>query len=769
MWKPRSKIQTGKKSAFSAFRNIGGQQWRRRYVCLDNGQFCYGKSKDELNKAIRLDTITGVARLSRSMLEAEKAPQSFLQFGWVLYSSDRRILFCCEDEPSVTSWVTFLEQHVTRDKNSMDKDQRNKRIMEDFLANDFGALAVGNDKNRPQTTDHPNPPYTAQPSSISVPSVDIKVDEDSSESDSTDDSAVSSVSSEEEEVAVDVSIDDASDLSQPPVPLTAAQEALVREASSTHVYLASQHAELSSHFRAVDTIADIVFSSTVEVFGQNEKWKTKKIAVARHHVYVFGKKGHLMMQDVVVKSLSMRKITGVLTSSSDDTLLAILLPTSHDKLLRFIPQKRDGEPVAAGTVCAQFRAHLFKIYYETLSTTVHRPFLMLGVHDIYKSIHANAEDRFPPLRASPLDSLEVSHSCDAVSRSLRTFADTDVFWSSAATDHTVKPVNVVFVITNTAVYTLDMQKSTVITRFPLDMMTSMYYCVSEGSIVFYAFSKKSQTLRIDPVSSKDVAFIAQAVGALLLELFTRDAKAEDVKELLPLVVVRSGEHPFALRVQEINLESSVREDTNAMATKNAFNWKNMRKEASKYLAQFNKGNAKKDVLAEVPQSTDVDSNEEVIKPVDAKASRTVQESLTEYGQFTSLLKSSAEQYTRWNQLNLAENSGDSFLLNKEPVAAGSIIFSCEAKLWSAKECHVWTKAMMNESPANQWSAKAYGSKCVFLITTEGIVLIASSADDVQKIAETKRQSGRIVVLAVGRYTWGSVPRKRAAVGPIERR
>jgi len=111
---------------------------------------------------------------------------------------------------------------------------------------------------------------------------------------------------------------------------------LLAIAETPYSHLAYRIPALASNFRSGDDAGSVVFSRAVEKVGKHDNPQPRELVMTTRHLYLFSKPR--LGGGTQVRCIDLKDITGVVESTTDDALLAVLVPNFHDILLKMVPQ-----------------------------------------------------------------------------------------------------------------------------------------------------------------------------------------------------------------------------------------------------------------------------------------------------------------------------------------------------------------------------------------------------------------------------------------------
>jgi hypothetical protein len=249
-------------------------------------------------------------------------------------------------------------------------------------------------------------------------------------------------------------------------------------AAEPHSHIGYRIPALEGYFKSGDDGSGVTFSRTMEKVGKRDNAQTREVVLTTRHLYLFTK-GRLASSQKV-RCIDTHDITGVVESTTDKTLMAVLVPTFHDILLKVVPQN-SCVPGTPAEVKQQFIAHLYKAHCDV--HTDHR-FRFHESPAVAKEIRRTEEAKYPPLVVHAGDQMRVGEKTTL----LETFAvnaDEAVYWSSMVrqVQADCKPRLCALVVTEGSVYSLSDTLQEVMRRTPMRDLLRVEYDRDAQSIL----------------------------------------------------------------------------------------------------------------------------------------------------------------------------------------------------------------------------------------------------------------------------------------------
>lgn len=241
-------------------------------------------------------------------------------------------------------------------------------------------------------------------------------------------------------------------------------------AAAPHSHIGYRVPALELFFKSGDDVGSVTFSRTMEKVGKRDNAQTREVVLTTRHLYLFGKGGLANSQQV--RCIDTHDITGVVESTTDKALVAILIPTFHDVLLKVVPQN-SCVPGTPAEVKQQLIAHLYKAHCDV--HTDHR-FLFRESATVAKEIRRTVETKYPPLTVRAGDQMRVGEKAALLETFARN-ADEAVYWSSMVRQVQAdrKPRLYALVVTESSLYSLSDTLQEVVRRtFIRDLLRAEY-------------------------------------------------------------------------------------------------------------------------------------------------------------------------------------------------------------------------------------------------------------------------------------------------------
>ncbi|KAK7194978.1 hypothetical protein NESM_000420400 [Novymonas esmeraldas] len=506
MWKPRSKLVDADgnpthATALLHLRRIGARQWHRRFVFVDGDRFCYVAAAGRRGKEVPFERIESVRREPMAAMRRERAPGEYVAFGWCLAVQGRTLYFCAESEQCVRQWVSYLEALLQRRRS------RGAAAVAPLAAPHDGVDLPRLDAPARSASTAPVAPRcvpaTAADDGAAVASSPalVEVDVEAAGGDDTESDGVLDVSSDDTE-GEDATEDDGAGASHrsshgttplnrggpspapsDAVPSTSPRQqwyapVLLSVAAEPHTHISSRVPALAPHFRSGDDVGSVVFSCAMEKIGKRDNAQPREVVLTTRHLYLFSKSR--LGAGLKLRCIDVRDVTGVVESTTDRALVAMLVPTFHDVLLRAPPQD-SGTPGAEVDVRRQLVAHLYKAHCDT--HTDHR-FLFGASAAVAKAVRRTTEARYPPIAVRDGDQMRVGEH-PALLPTFAKNADEAVYWSSMVRQVRADraPHLRALVVTEGSLYTLADTLQTVERRACLDDLLAVEYDADAQTIL----------------------------------------------------------------------------------------------------------------------------------------------------------------------------------------------------------------------------------------------------------------------------------------------
>ncbi|RNF06612.1 putative protein kinase [Trypanosoma conorhini] len=525
MWKPRSKKviehNLGEVVASSlGVRLLGAHGWKRRYVFVEGNTICYGKGVGRREKVIPLEIVKAANYATRDVLLAAKAPSAKSQFGWFMYINGKELLFCCENHSSREEWVTFILAMLrfmsglttpvplaARSENGETVASLIARCIEERRS---GAAEGG----QTLPLGLAQPAFSLEPTGHTEGSAQLLGGEavrrepsplpETQEEEATDTPGNAPYAAAAEDIAEDAVSDEdghaGSSADAPPTTNALQGEklaglhalALLPQAHQRHSHIEYKLESFTEQFKSGDSVQNVVFSRCVEKIGKRDTAQERDLVLTPNYLYLFAQ--NKLTGGVSARCVDTSQIAGVIESTAEMNLLAVVIPCFHDILIRFHSQNSR----VGGTeskVKIQLIAHLYKIH---LDHQTGRRFLFREVENVRAVIRRSVEEPHLPLMSHPEDRMQVGTN-KALFPLFRLHAESVVFWSSMVTqvkeDHRLQLR--ALAITDGAVYLLSETLGRVTRRIPLP------------DLQYVKFDRDSQTILLH-CTEVDALFTVQS-------------------------------------------------------------------------------------------------------------------------------------------------------------------------------------------------------------------------------------------------------------------
>lgn len=249
-------------------------------------------------------------------------------------------------------------------------------------------------------------------------------------------------------------------------------------AAQPHSHIDYRLPVLESYFKSGDNASSVRFSRSVEKIGKRGNTQPRELVLTIRNLYLFSKPR--IGSGFKVRCIDAHGITGVMESTTEKTLVAVLVPSFHDILLRIVPQ-RSCIVATLVEVKRQLMAHLFSVHRNL--HTQHR-FLFLHSASVAQHIRRREAEPHPPLRSLSGDQMHAAE-CPPLLPIFAENADEAVYWSSVVrlvpANH--QPQLNAILLTEGSLYVLSDNLHSVVRRVPLRDVLRLQYDADAQSIL----------------------------------------------------------------------------------------------------------------------------------------------------------------------------------------------------------------------------------------------------------------------------------------------
>eukprot|EP00760_Papus_ankaliazontas_P006585 PhM_4_TR1309/c0_g1_i1/m.105529 len=550
MYKPRS-VKTEQGSIMKSLRTLGGGSWQARYVWTHKGKLCYGaQEKDTHNpeKAIPYEVILECGNVSTQQMRSLGCPEKYVDCGFFLKSEEKELHWACESVSVRDQWVAHFKAIVF--SFSPEGAATRAKAEQEAAAAAAAAAArsvatpsdIGDLEDLDDFTNTTNGVRTQKELRNMVVGEDEDEDEDQA-------GVMDDLDADEDEDDSDDDDDDF-DVEELMQDVTMVSKQLKRDeremfllglAETPHVHLPQKTASFLTHMTMGEKEKDIVFSRTVAKISSKDTASNRDLIVTTKGLYILGSTSLIknLTKLPTTRCVKLEHIIGVVESSVETNLFAVIIPSYHDILLRIIPQ-RSAVAGSEEDVKNQLIGHLFAC---TTSITHNQPFIFRSNENIRRCIRRSEEDRHMPLESSPKDKLGVARS-PQLYPALRVNADSRVFCSFPVSKLNVKfqRENRGFVITDLAIYLLNQSQDGISKRVGFADLFAVFYDADERLVLLKA-RPSDQVIQIS--RDEDFELFITLIPEVYRLCAKRDLlmKAKSEKILLAMAQFSAGRDP----------------------------------------------------------------------------------------------------------------------------------------------------------------------------------------------------------------------------------
>ncbi|KPA78067.1 putative protein kinase [Leptomonas pyrrhocoris] len=485
-------------------------------------------------------------------------------------------------------------------------------------------------------------------------------------------------------------------------------------AADPHSHIAYRIPALEAYFKSGDDVSSVTFSRTMEKVGKRDNAQTREVVLTPRHLYLFSK-GRLA-NGQKVRCIDTHDITGVVESTTDKTLIAVLIPASHDVLLRVVAQNScvPGTPVE---VKQQLIAHLYKAHYD--AHTDHR-FLFWESATVAKRIRRTEEANFPPLVVRAGDQMRVGEKPTL----LETFAknaDEAVYWSSMVrqvlADRT--PRLCALVVTESSIYSLSDTLQEVVRRAFMRDLLHVEYDRDAQSILLQC---RGVDMLFNMQSSAEFDGFLRVLPAAMADGFGRTPRLTPSKQLYS--------HAKLFGLSTLKSAGSVGATRSAARRRRGFPWTKGMKGGggARLLSSFAAAAAAADEEGETDEGVAAAAafrhsiqgdygNSQAIRRFCAQF-RFVEEVLLDYDDAVALWRQyeASAGLPWWDTLRLRSTF-------TTRLRVGEICLTAACRLLEAKECATLAKSSALE--LHESVVKGMGTPRAICVTSEGFLFLSN--------------------------------------------
>lgn len=504
VWKPRSKLVDEDGRARHApslmpLRRFGATQWHRRFLFVDQHLLCYGKERGRRDKQVPFELIESVQRETAEAGLREHAPAEFAGFVWRLAIRGRVLLLCAESEDSVQAWVGYLAALLRVMRSAAAPQPAATHRLATVPSSPSSSPPIPSSTTLASATAEPgtrsrDAPLASEqsPRTVSPEGAEDAVDgaggggSDAEDAlDASSDDSEGEDSGNDGDAAATPTHDSAALGAAPGAPhappdAEQAGRPLPRElrlarvllslAATPHSHIGYRLPALAPYFRSGDDVSSVVFSRAMEKVGKRDNAQPREVVLTTRHLYLFSKAR--IGSGLQLRCIDMRDITGVMESATDATLLAVLVPTFHDVLLKVVPQN-SCVPGSPAEVKRQLVAHLYRSHCDI--QTDHR-FLFRESANVAQAIRRTEDARHPAIAVCGGDQMRAGEHAALLPIFAR-HADEAVYWSSMVRQVLAdrQPQLRALVVTEGSVYSLADTLQKVVRRTCLSDLLALEY------------------------------------------------------------------------------------------------------------------------------------------------------------------------------------------------------------------------------------------------------------------------------------------------------
>jgi len=467
-WMHKARSQNTGGGFFSKLRTSGS--WNRRYVQIDGTTVAYGPEPSQKEKVIPFETITKVKGANTQAVIEQGGPEQFAPFGIEFVTDKKSIIFVCESAAARDAWLSYFEallesmtsagaaaaepaqtmamraaaaEKAPTSHHSEDGDDT-RSVMDD--AGEWGTTAVKSQKELRRLAGEDDD--------------DDELNWDNSlGDDDDDDDDVDSDAEDGEKGGIEASKFVSAQ--------AAYQKQLLPIAQHAYNHIAFKLDAYKGSFRPDDNVRNVLFSRSIQKIAKKDNIHDRDLVLTSGYLYLFTQG---TFGSVKVRAVNVDQIIGVLESTVEPNLFALLVPSFHDILIRIHAQKS----VIGGSeveVKQQLLAHLY-----ILKNKLDQTFIFREADNVRGLIRRTEEDAHQPLESKELDRLQVGLN-PKVFVSFRINAESVCHFSTM-----VERVNAqmghssrIFAITDGGVYLLPADGSRVSKRCSLNEIAQIKY------------------------------------------------------------------------------------------------------------------------------------------------------------------------------------------------------------------------------------------------------------------------------------------------------
>jgi hypothetical protein len=494
-WMHKTRSRKANENAVLSMFKSSSVSWNRRWVWADGTMLHWGMNQGQPEKSFPMSSFTGVSIAQPKRLKADGAPDVFIDFGWEFSTADQTTSFVCESREARDVYLAYVGQFIAKPKLAEVKPSiapsspSTARLVADPLQREPSSanLSIAAQAAR-QAEAGPPPPKQKQQTRYddeddegaghtakserelnnlvgAVDDDDVNIDLDADELDSDDDDDWSADS-----MSDDDNVGGAASIVGKLETTTAIYDRILTPiAQRAYHHLSFRYEAFKDELiRHGDTLDDIVFSRALIKVAKKDANHEREVVVTRRSMYLFAA---ATFGGLKCRVIPLDQLVGVLESTLETNLFAILIPSFHDMLLRITPQK-SAVPGDEAEVKKQMIAHL----YKGCSRLVKREFLFREADNVKELIRRTEDDEHQPLECCEHDRLQTALN-SSLYPSFRVNAESKVYFSchveriNAQMNHSSR----LFALTDGGIYLCTADGARVSKRFSLQELAQVKY------------------------------------------------------------------------------------------------------------------------------------------------------------------------------------------------------------------------------------------------------------------------------------------------------
>lgn len=559
-WMHKTRSTNTSENAVIGFFKSSAKSWNRRFVWVEETTLCYGANPGTKEKTFAVEVIASVGNANPKKMKSEGAPDVFVAFGWhVNLHEGKTMTFVCESLADRDAYVAFFTELLQQMQNAHAPGARNRSATlagaaapsaQDLSGGGAEPLEFSDDDaEAPAAAPEPAARTLASRAQAAPPAHHGGDDEDGSgeihgktqhelrrltgAGDDDDIDLDDLTYDDEDDLSDDSDMDDTMRTAPQPGGGAKIESAdavydriLTPMASHTYNHIAYKLDTYKDELKKQgDTVQDVVYSRFVHKIAKKDNVHERDVVITGRNVYFFGK-GTFSTNTRVI---ALDQFVGVIESTQETTLFALIIPSFHDVLLRMVAQK---STVGGSEVDAkqQMIAH---IYAGVKRVSQGREFIFREADNVRDLIRRTEEDAHQPLECKPNDRLQTALN-PKLYPTFRINAESAVYYSCYVERVNAQMVHSqrIFAITDGGVYLVTADGSRVSKRHNLSEVLQVKYDTdTQGVLVQFLEVDMLLRVRAGPDFEQLVSIVPQIANMKHRGDATRQVNAVPSKTL----------------------------------------------------------------------------------------------------------------------------------------------------------------------------------------------------------------------------------------------